>query len=262
MATDETKILYLLLGYGIATAIFIGNFFISSFRQKKLNRHLHTEKTAVEIATMERERKRIANDLHDDVAPQVAAIKMRVEALEPRTVLQVREMRKMKRQLNGVLKKLREASNDLMPAELAEGGLYDAMQSFRDNVESSGKLKIQLLFSEDIPLSQEQELHLYRIFCEAVHNCLKHANATIFSWHICSKSKRVAIEMKDDGKGFHFPANETRIHGLGLSSIANRVELLRGDFAINTKPGKGTRLFITIPTKPANHGREDNTGDS
>jgi two-component system NarL family sensor kinase len=262
MVTDETKILYALLGYGLATGIFIANFLLSSFRQKKLNSKLHREKTEVEIVTLERERKRLANDLHDDVAPLATAVLMQLESMRPTTQLQVREIKKTKRLVNELLRKVRESSDNLLPADLVECGLYEVMQSLRDDIESTGKLKVRLLFDKkSFLLPPEKEVHLYRMFKEAVHNCLQHAKASTFTLQVRQTQRAIEIDMRDDGVGFDYPNMKRSEFGYGLSSIANRVDMLNGDFYLNTKPGKGTRLQISIPIKPLNHAEQNNTGD-
>lgn len=102
------------------------------------------------------------------------------------------------------------------------------------------------------PLSEDVSLCLFRVAQEALHNALKHSGATQFTLDLRSTSEGVRLEVTDAGAGFDVKEAE-RDRGLGLVSMQERVQLVYGTFAIDSRPGQGTRIVIVVPAV-ANNG--------
>jgi len=223
-----------------------GFFIVSMFRQHKRNIALYKAKVAAEITTLETERKRIANDLHDDLGPLLSAVKFNIGAIDaPNTDAQL--ISQTEHSLDEVVQKLRQISNDLMPATLLRKGVTYAIEEFIEKLGDATELKITLSYPQMPPLGDLLNINLYRILLEIIHNALKHSKAGILDIIIQIAEKELIIETKDNGCGFNIPSSVQGNTGRGLANILNRTELLNGDLFIESAPGKGTSYLITIP---------------
>jgi two-component system, NarL family, sensor kinase len=247
MDAYETKVLFTLLGGAAAIAFALGCLFISLLRQQRINTKLQLEKTQAEIATLEQERKRMASDIHDEVAPVLTVIKMKLDTLRATTSKDIQTIAVTKKLLQDAIQKLRETYDNLMPELLYRKGLLEAIRSSIEDIEDTGAIKVRLYHDKQyLPASSEDEIHLYRIFQEAIHNCLQHAEATTFTIRILQRDSKLELMMQDDGKGFNYDLIKKGSAGHGLRNISNRVDLLNGDFYVDTKPGKGVKYTIVI----------------
>src|SRR4051812_11691084 len=158
--------------------IIIAYFIISLIRQHRRSLGLYRKSIYTEITTLEKERTRIAADLHDEVGPVLSAIKLRLGSLDINNADDEEEVQKTNGQIDGLLKRMREISFDLMPNSLVRKGLAVAMGEFVEYIAKSNSLKIQLKLQQ-VSLSQQQSINLYRIIQEVIHNTIKHAGATI-----------------------------------------------------------------------------------
>ena len=205
------------------------------------------------IAAQEEERKRIARDLHDDTSQALTALLYAVdEALELRDPAEIRQtlqgMRTVsQRTLDGVHKLI----FDLRPSLLDHLGLVPALRWFAQS--RLEPVHVRLLI-EDTPaprrLPAEIETVLFRVVQEAVTNIARHALArnVRIAFTLAGDAAQVAIE--DDGIGFDMVAvtlSPDSGRGLGLLGMQERVALLGGEFTIDSAPGYGTRIFITVP---------------
>lgn len=248
MDTDEAKIFHALLICGVILAVFIFLFVRSILWHHHKNVKLQKEKTEVEINTLEQERKRIAANMHDEVALILSTVVLRLEAMKLTTIQQGKDVAKMKELLHEVIQKIREISYDLMPPLLQRNGLFAAMRNLAETIEDTGVLKVVMQLPTPEPcIPSQKEIHFYRIFQEAIHNTMQHARATTFNIDIHKNGAKIYVKMKDDGIGFKYDGKPTETWGLGMSNILNRVELLNGEMYIETKPGAGVEYNIIIP---------------
>ena len=119
-----------------------------------------------------------------------------------------------------------------------------------DKVSTSTGLAIEHhLESVEGLFSPDQAVTLYRIVQEAVNNVVKHANASKARLEMRRDIKAVRVEISDNGRGFVSaqPGSDTSARGLGLTSLAERVRILGAQCQIDSAPGQGTRVLITIP---------------
>lgn len=223
-----------------------GCFIFVMFRQHRRNIELYKAKLGAEITTLETERQRIANDLHDDLGPLLSAIKFNIGGIETNTedeqLVKVAE-----KYLDDVVQKLRQISNDLMPVTLTRKGLTYAIEEFMEKVKGSSHLKIQFSYPEMPTLPDETNINLYRVLLEIIHNALKHSNADVLSIALQISKNDISIETKDNGTGFNVSKTIQHNTGRGLSNILNRTELMGGELFIESAPNAGTSYSITIP---------------
>jgi signal transduction histidine kinase len=134
---------------------------------------------------------------------------------------------------------------ELHPPVLEEEGLVAALQARLAAVESRARLQTALHVEGEthLPLAVEEEL--FRIALEALNNVIKHANARQVSVTLEFASRGVSLEIVDDGVGFD-PAAAKDTGGMGLLGIEERVQRIQGSFAVESAPGDGTTLRVTV----------------
>ena len=201
---------------------------------------------AAEINTLENERKRIANDLHDELGPLLSAIKLQINHLEPTDETETAVLEKSSNQIDSIIQRFREISYDLLPNTLVRQGLIKATEEFISKLKPIHPLDIFFSYV-DFTLLPEREINLYRILQEIIHNTVKHARATTLNISIQKNNKTLLLKTKDDGIGFNYSEKTQIASGLGLLSIHSRVELLGGQLLVTSQPGSGTIFEIEMP---------------
>ena len=200
-----------------------------------------------EIETLESERKRIAGDLHDDIGPMLSAIKLHVTHVEPITENEKKIIEKSSNTIDEVIQRFRDIAYDLYPNILVRKGLITAVKEFVGKMNAVHPLLIEFTYDDAIPLSATDELNLYRIIQEIIHNAIKHSGANKLAILLKRDENEIKLIASDNGRGFSYDPNGQAANGLGLMNIQNRVILLNGKFLIKSNREQGTSYFITIP---------------
>lgn len=245
MHADQSNIFTAILISCILLGIIISYFIFSITRQQRRNLELHRRNILAEINTMEKERTRIAADLHDELGPLLAVIKFKINSVDSANRSDQEELVKASSHIDDLIKRIREISANLMPSALARKGLVTALQEFINNI-SRSTLHITFTYSDLPELNQEQKINIYRMVQEIVHNTVKHAKATELQVDLSARQNLVVLMATDNGIGFNTAAG-SESDGLGLRNLKSRTELMRGKFAIDSKPEKGTAYYFEIP---------------
>ncbi len=195
------------------------------------------------IQAQERERRRIAQDLHDEVNQALTAVSLRLQAsIEHAPPELRRELAQTQRLSSQAMEELLSLARQLRPAVLDDHGLIPALQSqISDFAEQTG---IRASFSTrgSVPwLSPEQQLVIYRVTQESLSNVAQHAGARSVDVEL-SFIGRTLLRVSDDGQGFV----RARNGGLGLSGMRERALLAGGQLSIWSNKGQGTRVELTI----------------
>lgn len=208
---------------------------------------------------MEKERRRVARELHDDISQRLAALSMEAAKLD-RESGDTRGV--FGEKLKGIGKDLIQLSGDvhflsrqLHPSILDDLGLSESMRA--ECARFSRQEGIEVSYEpENVPgdLSGETKLCLYRVLQEGLRNVAKHAEATGVRVRLAGDDGVLRFELEDNGKGFS-PAGVRGDSGLGLISMKERIHLVRGEFRLESKPGEGTAIRIVIPAGSARGGR-------
>jgi signal transduction histidine kinase len=198
------------------------------------------------LNAQERERARIARELHDDISQQLAVLQWDVKRLG-RTVQGHAEAvaAEAVKRAEEIATSVRDLSHRLHPARLRLVGLVEALDGLQSEL---SKPDVTITFAhENVPpmLVPDLNLCLFRIVQEALHNALKYSKARNVSVDLRGVSDGIALTIVDDGVGFDVDAAWGR--GLGLISMNERVEAIGGTFAIRSSPGAGTRLEVGVP---------------
>jgi signal transduction histidine kinase len=246
MDAQETRLYAAILITSVVLGIIIIYFFISIIRQHRKRLKLYKQSIYTEINTLERERTRMAADLHDEVGPVLAAVKLKLNSLDIHNAADELEVQKTNEQIDNLLRRMREISFDLMPNSLIRKGLPAAINEFVEYCSKSSALQIKFKFVPII-LTQEQSINLYRIIQEIIHNTIKHARANELLMELRQDAGVIVLATQDDGIGFSYDTKSKEATGLGLRNLLSRTELIGGKMFFESKKGKGTTYIFEIP---------------
>jgi signal transduction histidine kinase len=197
------------------------------------------------ISAHEEERTRVARELHDDLVQRLAAVTIEAGRLSEGPSAAAIEQ--LKRRLAGLAEDVHRLSRRLHPAMIEELGLEAALESeIRAFVERGGP-PVELSVGGPLQrLSPDGRLALFRISQEGLRNIYRHSNASEVTLQIRGVDGAVELELRDDGQGFDRSAPGWHA-GLGLASMEERTRLLGGSFAVESEPGRGTRILARLP---------------
>jgi signal transduction histidine kinase len=230
---------------------------------------LHEERVAIlrqqlaqVTAAQEEERQRIARELHDGVGPALASLNMRLRTarklLERDRHPVAGEIEELAGLAQASIQDIRRLIHDLRPVALDELGLVPALRGYVARYREEQGLEVTLALPEDDErLPALLETALFRIVQEALANVARHARARRVEIGVTCGREGVTLRVADDGRGFDPQIPRPATH-LGLWSMRERVEHLGGRFEIESAPGRGTELTITIPS--ADGGRREKDG--
>jgi len=213
----------------------------------------------------QRERQRLARDLHDTVTQSLYSLSLIAEAARRRAIAGdrravVENVTRVGELAQQSLKEMYLLVYEFRPAALERDGLARALQARLDAVERRSGIQARLLVEPDEELAPEIQTQLFRVAEEALNNALKHASATAVWIHIGPANGAATMEIRDDGRGFD-PAEAATSGGLGLISMKERVEKLGGRLEIVTAPGQGTIVRVYLDQKGEQHGTHDSDLD-
>jgi signal transduction histidine kinase len=208
------------------------------------------------IESQERERQRIAGELHDSLGQDLLVIKNRslLGAQDAQSNTRALEQFEAISQMaSESLREVREISRNLRPYQLDQLGLTKAAQAIIASVSQASAMTIAAdLDRLDGLVPAEQEIHLYRILQELLNNIVKHSGAAEARVSLKHRGDRISLVVADDGRGFSGAAagqEPATKRGLGLTDIAERVRILGGEAHCDSSPGRGTRWAIEIPVR-------------
>jgi two-component system sensor histidine kinase UhpB len=215
-------------------------------------RRLHEMGTRV-IQAEERERTRIARDLHDDLGQRVASMAIGLSSLRRRLPESAEplenEVTALQREAARLSSDLRHVSHELHPGMLEQFGLIEALRLHVDELQAQTDMDVQLDATKGWPqIPGAVELCLYRVAQEAIRNAVKHSGARRLTIAMDHDSHGVTLRINDDGVGFD-PA--ARCGGLGLVSLDERLRILGGSLDVLSSPGSGTTVVARVPGRPA-----------
>lgn len=219
--------------------------------QKKL-RKLNLEITLIE----ERERRRIAENLHDSLGQTLSLAYIKLSAIDNRefqteTQLKINEIYSL---LSKAINESRNLTYDLSPPILYELGLIPTFKWKLDQIEKSHNIRTHLIEGEiNLQIKNEIAIFIYRIVNELLQNILKHASATRIVIETVQVNNKYVIIVQDNGVGFDkAKLNGNNMDGFGLLSIKERLESFKGRLYLKSEPGNGTIAKIEIPLNKKN----------
>lgn len=198
------------------------------------------------IEGQEKERHRVANELHDDLGSLMATIKLhfdnsKISKKDP-------ALKNAQKLLDEAYQKVRGMAHSKNSGVMSDQGLLPAIKKMAQVITETNALEVVVEdFGMGDRLENSLELNLFRMVQELVANTIKHAEASKVSIQLTQHEDNLNIIVEDNGKGFERSAIETGKTGMGLTTIEKRVEHLEGNFTVDSILGKGTSILIDIP---------------
>ncbi len=202
------------------------------------------------IQAQEVERKRLSNKMHDGPAQALANFILQVEIAQRLFDLDIDQARdeldQLKANANSTFTKVRDFIFELRPMMLDDLGLIPTLRHYFEAFKEQNELEVHFTASgTERRLESYLEIMIFRALQELVSNAARHSGANTVRAHIDISEDRVAVDVEDDGKGFN---PEQALEGsMGIKVIKERVDILGGEFSIDTAIGQGTRIGFSIP---------------
>ena len=197
------------------------------------------------IESQERERKRLASELHDGLGQSLVVIKNRamlgIKKGDDKARV-ARELGIISESATQALDEVRAITNNLRPQLLDHLGLTKAITSMLRKLDGVIEIESEIDNIDKI-FNENEEISIYRIVQESLNNVIKHANATKAVVNIKRTESQVLLKIEDNGKGFEV---ENVSSGLGLIGLKERSQLLNGELQVNSKIGEGTKILLEL----------------
>lgn len=204
----------------------------------RLNRHI--------ITLQEEERQRVAKDLHDGVSQMMNAAKLNFAAFGQDPEKNMERFDTAMEFIDLASRELREVYSNLYPAVLEDLGLAAAVRLYTKNFLANRGIEAEVTIDEDLQLSIQVQMDLYRIIQESCSNIARHSGATLSRISLKKENGGFQMEIFDNGGGFDPGAPRNAEGGFGIINMKQRVKHLGGSFLLETG-NSGTRISITIP---------------
>ncbi|WP_299315788.1 sensor histidine kinase [uncultured Aquimarina sp.] len=212
------------------------------------------ELTAIDamISGQEKERQRLANDLHDNLGSTLATVKLHFDHLKNnRNNPKVGNIEELYSKTNNLLdeayEKVRTIAHEKNSGVMAKQGLLPAIKNLTKKASNGNALQIEVQdYGLNERLDNTLEISIFRMIQELITNIIKHANASEINISLTNHDSLLNIIVEDNGKGFDAKILPEK-DGMGLKSIEKRIEYLEGTFEIDSTLGKGTNIIINIP---------------
>ena len=216
------------------------------FQESEILQQKHLLNAVIE--SQEIERKRIGEDLHDEIGGTLSAIKLMLNANKQSAENQ--DMLLSARQLiDKMIVDVRNIAHDLSPPGLAMFGLYHTIETFVSIINKTGKIEVLVHhdpYIENRFLTEKIELALFRVITQLIANTLKHANASQINLIFKPDDKNLIIDYTDNGVGFDLSIL-TKNHGIGVQNIKSRLQMIDATHTMESSPDWGFKVNIVCP---------------
>jgi signal transduction histidine kinase len=217
-------------------------------------KELETNSIQSILASQENERRRVAREIHDGIAPMLSSAKLELdlfmeELQEAENCVPDERLQSLRQTIDTIATDLRDLSHRLIPRILEDFGLLAACQNLVSKVNLSVKLKVEFFCNLDSGerFSPDLELNLFRCAQELLSNAVKYANANRIMVQVIRHKKSIVLMVEDDGTGFDPQEVSREGAGIGLTNVETRVRSLNGNFIVESEKGRGTLMSIEIP---------------
>jgi len=202
----------------------------------------------------EQEKSRIARELHDELAQSLTALKMDtawlIDMIPQEQTAVLSKLHRMQDMLDSTVTSTRRISADLRPLILDDLGLVAAAEWLVQNFEERNGIPCRLSADQELQLDDPHATAIFRILQESLNNVAKHARAIRVDVLLKRETDRVILEVRDDGVGFA-TQDPRKPNSYGLVGLRERAHLLEGEVSVESSPGHGTRIKVSIPMEKA-----------
>lgn len=225
-----------------AAVLVIGLGIFFYVRVQRNNRKMQESFSQELIKSVENERGRIAQDLHDGVGQDLSVLKNKINTIKDEKSPQIVEIEK---DLSVVIEQTRQISRSLYPSYLRKVGLTEALSSLLDRTEEA----TGIICTYDLPILKSEpdnqvKTHVFRIVQECISNTIKHSGASALKVDLRMGNEQWKMVYQDNGTGL---GSKKAMHGMGMMSMGERVKMMGGNLSVtNNESGKGFRLTVTF----------------
>jgi PAS domain S-box-containing protein len=204
------------------------------------------------IEAQEKERSRIARDLHDDICQRLALLSMEIEQANRSSNGSLTNLEGIRKHCSEIAGDVQSLSHQLHSSKLDYLGIVAAIRGFCNEFSKQHDVNIEFT-NMDVPpdLPKDISLCLFRIAQEALHNAVKYSGVRKFTVELSATGGEVSLLVSDAGAGFAVEEAKNN-RGLGLVSMRERVHLVHGSLSIESAPGIGTSILAVVPIAAAN----------
>jgi two-component system sensor histidine kinase UhpB len=200
------------------------------------------------LRVLEGERSRIARELHDEVGQTLTGVMLQVEGLAARIPDDLHEqLDELRETARRGTEEVRRIARQLRPEALEDLGLQSALAALATAFGEQAHIRVDRRLEPALPLTEEQELVVYRVAQEALTNVARHAGATYVDLRLERIGDAFRLLVRDDGRGLA-PAARSSSHG--IRGMRERAMLIGADLALDGAPGRGTTVTLSIPIRP------------
>lgn len=255
LKTDDGDLVNVNLSIGSLSKKSVTYAIVTNLTEMK-KREQESKRLASELLTaQETERKRIANELHDGLASDLAAIKMswenKLDSMRNKTSTNIR-IEDLITRIQKSIEELRRIMTSLHPSILDELGITATIHwHCREYQKTYPHIQINLqIEAPENEISVQLKTAIYRICQESLNNIAKHSTANLVLLSLCKSKEKIELAIKDNGQGFdlnEFSKTKKYRKGLGLGSMKERAEISGGSLSIESSPGAGTMIHASWP---------------
>jgi two-component system, NarL family, sensor histidine kinase UhpB len=200
------------------------------------------------LLVQEHERRRIARELHDEVGQTLTGVMLQVEGLAAAIPEPLREqLDELRETARAGTEEVRRIASRLRPEALEDLGLQSALSSLATAFNEQARVRVERRLDPALPLSEEQELVVYRVAQEALTNVARHANASQVQLLLERTEEQVVLTVRDDGQGL---ASDAMPSSHGISGMRERAMLIGAQLTLTQPPAGGTQVQLSIPLDP------------
>jgi PAS domain S-box-containing protein len=208
------------------------------------------------LSIQEKERRRVARELHDELGQALTVLKINLVAIEDKLAPDQQHLKAncehMLSYIDTVIENVRRLSWDLSPSSLEDLGLSAALGYLVDETCRNHNMESAVAMDEiDHLFPPEIQINIYRIFQESLTNVVKHARASLVSVNITREDGKVSFMIRDNGRGFNLKQvmpGKVGKRSLGLTAMNERALMARGSLQISSRRGQGATIAFSIPT--------------
>lgn len=196
------------------------------------------------LTAQEDERRRVAQELHDEVGQTLTAVLLELKRVADHAPAPVRdELRQVQETTRGSLDEIRRIARRLRPGDLEQLGLISALKALTTEISGHSDLAVRRRFDPDLPeLGEEAELVVYRVAQEAITNTARHAGARTLEVALTRADDGVRLRIRDDGRGLG-----TAGEGAGIRGMRERALLVGAELVVGPGPRGGTEVRLHVP---------------
>lgn len=241
------------IGVILLTQQFRKNLYREQAEQEVLKNKHQLELMRSGMMVQEAERKRIAQDMHDELGAMLSINRMHLLQAERKhagtNAELLADLQNIRSLTENSLESMRRISHQLMPPQLEQFGFVKTIGDVCHQLTEAGKLNVICLADDTISehiTDELLQLTLYRICMELINNSIKHANATEVKLQLKMENNNLSLQYSDNGIGMKTTGKK---EGSGLKNLTERIRFLQGTLVITTAPNQGFSIKVSVPVK-------------